>query len=887
MNVKNPLSLAISAVLVGASTLTLPVTAQTDAGEEGESIEEVIVTGSRIRSTVSDSTRPVTVIGGLDIEVTGVKSVAEVLRNTAFNSFGSYREQSGSSFGQIALANLRGLGEDRTAVLINGRRVPGNPLTGTSAVDLNSIPMVGLDRIEILTDSASAVYGADAIGGVINIIYDDDFEGAEFEIGTEEPTRDGGDSDSFKFAFGASGDKTSILFAGEWLKRNPIFDADRDYSRASVRPGPGGGLPRHAIDTVGVSDGGNTGYTLNRDEAFQVSSCDSSVYVPIANPRGIDGEGCGYAFANLSMQTGGIERASTYLKGTYEIDEDHELYIENRYSRIESFGRFAPAVGFIRVSAANPLNPRGDDAMGGPGLGEDIDVAHRFVGHGNRDDAFNSNEYDTIVGIKGEINNTDINYDFYARHYEYVSQNEGDTYVLSSVLTQLIDAGQYDFRNPLSQDPDHLAAVALSSATLFRDISTENTSAGLSLDGAFEGFGTGQIGWASGFEVASETYKDQYDSFREANNVIGSAGNTASGSRSRWAAFAEVEVPLFTGFSTNIAVRYDDYDDFGSEASPQIAFRYQPNDVVTLRASWGEGFKAPNLTDLGSSLASSNENVTDLRRCRAQGIPDSACPTAQVEEYTGGNPELDAETTESWNFGVIVNPTDTLTLSLDWFSIDIEDSIDSLDLQDVLTFEGEGTLPAGVIVNRGNSTGGIPGAITACSGGVTPPDCGIINVFANLATEEIEGIDLRAQFDLSTDIGNWMAAIEHSHILTYDYQPTPIAEVIDRPGTERYPEFRSNVTLRWSMDQWIVNYVYRYIASFDGASEGSEYPAWDGMDIGAIWQTPWGGDLSFGIRNLTDEDPSINDTAGYNSEIVLDIYDVAGRVPYISYRHTF
>ncbi len=889
---KNAIYSAIRGV-IGTTTIAallpgIPLVYAQESGDK-EMIEEVTVTGSRIRSSVSDAPRPVSVVDRMDIELSGMESVADVLRNTSYNSFGSFREQSGSSFGQVALANLRGLGADRTAVLINGRRVPGNPITGSSAVDLNSIPLSAVERVEILTDSASAVYGADAIGGVINIIYNDDFEGAEFEIGTEQPTRDDAEADHFNFTFGASGDKTRILFSGEWLKKKPVFDVDRDYSKAVVTSNPNGGNPRHGIDTVGISSGGNTGFSTDFSEAFLVTpDCDTSIYQPISNPEGIaNSEGCGFPYANISMQTGGVERISTYINAKYEVADNHEIYFENRFSRIESFGRYAPAVGFFEIGAENDLNPRGDTASGGPGLGQDIFLFHRFVGHGNRDDSFVTSEFDNVIGISGNFKNLDINYDFYARQYKYLSQNEGDTYVLTSVIEDLVASGEYNFANPLSQDPAHLAAIQLSSATLFRDIEGEQTAFGLSFDGAFDGFGTGEVGWAAGVETASDTYKDQYDNFREAGNVLGSSGNSSSGSRSHWATFGEVKIPIFDGFSTNIAVRYDDYDNFDSEASPQIAFRYQPIDMLTLRASWGEGFKAPNLGDIGQSLSQSFETVTDLARCQAQGLESADCPDSQVEEYTGGNPDLLAETTESVNFGIILAPIEDLTFSVDWYSVEIEDSVDTLDLQDLLKFEAAGTLPPGVRVNRGATVDGVPGAVTACAGGVKAPNCGIVNVFANLATEKIEGIDLRAQYELHTDIGNWMATTEYSQILTYDYQPTPTAEVIDRPGTQRFPEFRYNVTLRWSWEQWVVNYNYRYIDEHEGATEGSKYPSYDNMDINVTWQNPWGGDLSFGVRNLTDEDPSIDNISGYDSEIVLDLYDVNGRLPYISYKHQF
>ena len=181
---KKPLTLAISSAL-GLYALNAPVALAEEADQEGEPLEEVIVTGSNIPRAISDAPQPITVIDAIDIKLSGVSNTADLLRQTAYNSFGSFRERSGSSFGQIATVDLRGLGADRTAILVNGRRIPGSPLTGASIVDLNTLPISAIERLEILKDSANAIYGADAIGGVINITLKKDFEGVSFGGGFE------------------------------------------------------------------------------------------------------------------------------------------------------------------------------------------------------------------------------------------------------------------------------------------------------------------------------------------------------------------------------------------------------------------------------------------------------------------------------------------------------------------------------------------------------------------------------------------------------------------------------------------------------------------------------------------------------------------------------
>ncbi|MEE4660626.1 MAG: TonB-dependent receptor, partial [Halieaceae bacterium] len=786
------------------------------------------------------------------------------------------RDQSGSSFQQVALVDLKGLGSDRTAILINGRRVASNPLTGTAAVDLNTIPLAAVDRIEVLTDSASAVYGADAIGGVVNIIMRKEFSGAEVSTGREEPSRDDAYTNRASATFGQAGNSGSVMFSVDYFKRDPVFDGERDYSKVRVSPNPSGGLPRLDVDTVGVSAGGNTGFDKDFTRAFQIGGqCPTDTYIPITEPFGLDGDGCGYGFADISMQTGGIERTSTFLDARYNINTDHTLYMENRFTKSDTFGRYAPAVGFIPVAADAPLND----------IGEEFDLFHRFVGHGNRDDNVGITEINTVFGFEGKLGTAmDINYDVFARYYEYNANEEGDTYIITNLMQQAIADGSYNFLNPL--DPANSSAIQRTSATLTRDLETEFQHAGFTLDGVALDLPAGKVGWAFGGEWAFEKYKDQFDNFREAGNVTGSAGNSSAAERERYAFFFEAEIPILDTLSLNAAIRYDDFDDFGDEVSPSLSARWEATDWLSVRASWGEGFKAPNLGDIGAALSQSFESTADVVRCNAQGIPIGDCPSSQVDEFTGGNQNLNAEQSESFNFGVVVSPLENLELSLDWWQVEIDDAISTLQLADVLVLESNGQLPPGVFVNRAPGSGGVPGIVPRCSGAidltVPNPGCGIVNVFANLATFDVEGLDLRAQYSLSTDVGEWLAQLTMSHYLKYDEQVLPGGEVFERAGEASYPETQANFNLGWSYRDFNVSYTYLWIDEHEGGNINASFDAYDRHDINAVWTSGFGLELALGVRNLTDEDPMLDSVGtGWSTEtsaISTELYDVNGRM---------
>ena len=226
------LNRAITAALAFGSVAALavaPVYAQDDEDGDTAQMETVEVTGSRIKRTDAEGSVPVTVIDRQQLELSGDVSVADYLRNTTFNSFGSFRPQSGSSAQSFAELSLRGLGGARTLILIDGRRAPVAPQVGQGQ-DLNTIPLAAVERIEILSDGASAVYGSDAIGGVVNIITRSDFQGVEMTWGMSDPKSGDGETEEGSVIFGASGDRGSVIAGASYNTRGIIFQRDREWS---------------------------------------------------------------------------------------------------------------------------------------------------------------------------------------------------------------------------------------------------------------------------------------------------------------------------------------------------------------------------------------------------------------------------------------------------------------------------------------------------------------------------------------------------------------------------------------------------------------------------------------------------------------------------------
>ncbi len=220
----------------GALALNMGMVNAQDDDVEVTETEEVLVTGSRItRSTINTISQETIVISAEDMKIQGDISVADALRSSNLNSLGSFRESSGSSAQSNATIDLRGVGAGRTLVMINGRRVAGSPsLGGGGTVNLNMIPFSAVDRIEIVADGASAIYGSDAVAGVVNIILKRGYDGFKITGRMGDRDRDSGEEESLSMLFGASSDRGSVTMGIEYDKRDPIFDADRDFTAGQL-----------------------------------------------------------------------------------------------------------------------------------------------------------------------------------------------------------------------------------------------------------------------------------------------------------------------------------------------------------------------------------------------------------------------------------------------------------------------------------------------------------------------------------------------------------------------------------------------------------------------------------------------------------------------------
>ena len=901
---------AVRSVLYAGAISAVAVSPMAMAQEEGDGEDAVelgrqVVTGSRIKRIDLEEARPVVVITREEIELSGQESVADVLRNSPVNTFGSSREVSGNSYLGQATISLHGLGAERSLVLLDGRRSPRSPVTANLANDLNIIPLAAVDRIEILTDSASAIYGSDAIGGVINVILRKDYDGMEFGATVERPSRDGADSEAGVLTLGGATNRGRFLFSADFRNKTHIASRDRDYSKGNN--GYDGGTvdypnaPFEASwynwgNTDNVSSWGNTiwPYYLAAPNCEQVVDPDTGERLLLGPYIAANGaERCGFDYTAFSWETADLKRASAFLHADYEITPDHAVRVQSMFSQVNHHGRYAPAVGFFRVPA---------DAATGLKQGFDFDIpypellpyflGHRFVGLGNRDGKATNTFFENAILAYGTVGIFD--YEIEARNTRYEGREDSCCYAKSFTTSQYVSQGLYNPFDPLS--PLNASAYDNITANATRDIRGDfrSYSANASFD-MFEAPG-GPVGWAAGFEYFDEEFYDIYDPLSAGGDLIGSAGNSGEGTRSIKAGFAESYVPLWGNLEASAAVRWDSYDDSaGEELSSYLSARWQPTDWLLFRASWGEGFRAADMGSLYGARSVSYEGGTDLVDCQRNGVAPGDCTEQQYATYSGGNPLLAPELSDSYNIGFVVD-YEPFTARVDYWTVELQDGIGESSLQSLIELELLGQCEnTGQIVNTIQT--GSRAVVIECSPGNVlkrDPDSGaLIEAEAgagNTFRAEYSGLDVLLRTDIETaTAGDFTFALQGVRMLRVRGR-TPVSEwnssLGEGSGQNAQPKYQATGLIRWNYTDHTVSAYIRHIAGYERPEAQFTASSHTEFDLLYRWETPWNGRLTVGVKNLTDEDPEIDRFASPRPAVYA-LYSLDGRVPYVSYRHFF
>ncbi|MCH8492419.1 MAG: TonB-dependent receptor [Idiomarina sp.] len=915
------------ALMFGASATAFAGIAQAQEQEQDEEqaerVERIQVTGSRISRSEMEGALPVTTISREDIDLSGETSVADLLRGTTFNTSGSFRPQSGNAAQGTSTVSLRGLGASRTLVLLDGRRLPTSPSTGSSQ-DLSIVPMAAVERIEILSDGASAVYGSDAIGGVINIVTRRDFNGVEARYGrsTVSLPSDGGDREEGSIVFGSSNDTTRVIGGVSWNNRDIIFENAYSW----VQPG-------NSIYGNNVTETDNSGGFRAADP----NTCTDTVNfrsVPLTG----GGFGCNYDFNATNANEASTGNRGLFLKADHDINDDWNVFMNASYSSAKSFGRYAPSLNdpgstLNFNSLNNPTNPdspfynpdyagagrnigidaynswlagdtvfNGDNAVvprfndddeliGGRVTGNrDMKYWHRFASIGDRDSYVDNTSTDLLFGAQGRIGEVDV--DFGARTSRSKTYDIGYNYLLRSQADNLVNNASfegiyYDLRDPLGgrytdqADQDAYAQLINSMNVTISRVS-EFQQKEIFGSASFDVMDTnaGMIQAAVGFEYREEDYVDQYDALSEAGVVGGSAGNSAGGGRDVTSAYAEILIPVTYDLELNIAGRFDEYSDYGSDFSPKASFRWTPTDTLLVRGSWGQGFRAPSLDIITQAPSSGNPAVNDPATCL--NFSDVATCSVQVRQETRANPDLESEDSTQMSLGVAYQPADWLNFSLDYWNVEIKNRIAFFGAVTLLNRERQGQpIPAGLGVNRNPNvdfTGQVP------AGSPVNPIVNVDSGYGNDGTIEIEGFDFNARTNF--DFGQYGRLNQNLQVAyTRSFKIDGGESFVGDIGDPKYRATLQNVHSLGDFDiAWNINVIGNQTDRTDGFSY-DRTGTWTTHDIQVTYNTSWDGRLTVGAQNAFAKEPQLNAFGGrsYN----FNLYNAFGRVTYFRYTQRF
>ncbi len=822
------LSVAISLAL-GTAAAFAPIAAQAEEEQQVEKLQKMKVTGSRISTTDMEGPNPVDVYTADDIAKMGAVSVDDVLRGLTQNGAGSY----GSSFTNSFAAgtsgiSLRGLGASRTLVLLNGRRVANYAFAqnlNDTFVDLNSIPLSAVERIDVLKDGASAIYGSDAIGGVVNVILKRDYEGFDVSFnGGQTSYSDGEDLDVTLTGGKTINDKTNIMASLNVVHKGNIMMKDRPNTKDADLSSVGG------YDWK--SSAGTPGRVYFEDGTWESLCAKGSAE-------------CNYNYNEAIAMIPESDRYNFLTSLNHQLNENTNLFAELSVNRVESTTIAAPTPDFqeVTIYADNPNNP----------YGEDVTMRHRVIEAGNRINEITTDSIRLVAGAEGYANwfNTDVDWTADAGYHYTETENIGKNYLSVSGYQSAINSGAY---NPFVTDND---PSSLNGARVETSRKGESKLAFVNAGASFPVFELwgGDAYLAVGGEFRYEAGSDTPDPLGEAGEIIGSGGTSSDGDRTVFAGYAELVAPVLEQVEVQLAGRGEHYSDFGSAFSPKVAIRFQPIDEVLFRASYSLGFKAPTLPEVNAGASTSYSTLYD---------PLTEV-TAQYKVVSQGNEDLEAETAKSFNFGVVLEPIEELSLKVDYFHIINEDKIDTLGAQKLIDENS-------------------PNVIRKANGDIDY----IINEYLNVAKQQVSGIDSEIKFNRSSDsYGDFLVKLAGTYNIEFK-QSDSDGNLDDYIGTYYGgPRFKGKATLGYGFADFAFTNIINYTHSYDTyyvTEEHSEVDALTTWDTQLAYTGIENATIALGVRNVTNElAPFYNAAEGYD----FGFHDNTGRFYYLQMEYGF
>ena len=928
-----------------------PTAAPSPAPEQAQPVQRITVTGSLIRRTEAETTNEVLTVNRADIEKSGKQTVADLLQTLAVNSQGAVPNNFGNGFAAGASGiSLRGLGVASTLVLVNGRRVAPYGLSDDGQkqfTDLNIIPADAVDRIEVLLEGASSLYGSDAIAGVVNVILRNSYQGQTIRASDGITDYWDGETTTAAWTIGF-GDldtqKWNGLFSAEYKKVDNIQckdRKDRDWTcRLDLRRW--GFSAQESLGGSGAITGNNAagsainGNVRNPDtlDYFNRGNLDPASgftrFFPGANcanftnhPQGDPGGGClidaPFQYAQIQPVQ---ESLALYGRGTWQFHPDHQAFTELLYYNSSTDTSTTPST--VSASVGSPVGAVSNSgvALGAthpdnPYFGTAARLRYLAGDVGPRVTHIDSNFIRVMAGLKGTLYGWDYDSAILFSHNNVWTHWNG--YLQRNVAFALLNPTPANVAAALT-DPNSAAlppgtfwrigenaglnsraVYAALSPTLKSTSSTEMDLIDFKATRDFKGLlPWGALGLAVGGEFRHEMSELNPVTGTDTGNIIGLGFSAYSGSHNVSALYTEALAPLPYKLELTGALRWDRYTDVGSAWTPKAAIKWTPTKEIAVRGTYARGFRAPSPAENGQGGIAAFATATDPVRC-ALGV-DVACNPAPIALITRGNPNLQPEHSSSWDIGVIWDPLPRTSLSVDLWRLKRRAEINQTVVADAIA-------NGSVVRDPSTAVPGIPG------------DPGAISVvegsYINSSQSVIKGIDFDGRWGmpLPRNYGNISVDGKWTHLYRWA-RTEPGGDTIDFAGTHGNcdvtncagtPRNKANFHINWEKDPWRVTMTINYRGKFknvlfqgdpggcastfangDNAPNDCEIDSFTTFDLTARWKPSAKWEVFGSIQNLFDKLPPLDPlTYGAQSYNPQDFEGARGRMYTLGARYTF
>ncbi|MYA68213.1 MAG: TonB-dependent receptor [Gammaproteobacteria bacterium] len=880
---------ALSAGIAAAIGSAPPVLAQDE-----ETLEEILVTGSYIRRTSFDGTKPVQVINQETIERIGASQPVDVLKELTVNSGSQFYNETNNRAG-TAMFNVRNLGLGSTLTLLNGKRAGIAPVaddTGTDYLDINQFPITMIERIEVLTDGASALYGSQAVAGVANIITRKGFEGFELSGSYSDSIIDQQD---IGFAAGAQFDRGGFNTYASWYQQGDAYRSDFPWLNERLNPSP---RESRFLSSTG-SPGTYRGATLN-GAGNAVPLGGNRVPDPDCEAAGgvlrsPSDSRCRYLFVDQVSIISAEERVQVFNEFEWEFSDRLRYYAEASYSNntIERAsggatmntgqavggGFTIPASHPFNFFIADPANPNNIIYVGPEQWDNSIHTATDLQA--------------TARPLGREVNNTALTQYIkrelaYSRILNGVEFDIGDTWSMdlsygwakstrttnaphnyrSDVFQDLVKAGEWNpfgtrIANPALVSPKDGTSIAGTSDITLAKFDTPSSSNARVLEQVTDLVFTGdlfefngntvQAAFGSQYrDVLIEIYGDSLSAAGEANEQ--SISGPVRGAEDVWAVFGEIAVPVTDTLEMQFAVRREDYGgSIGATTDPKVAFEFRPMDWLGFRGSWGTSFQAPTVRQTAS--ATSSAFIDDPASPTGPGGSTVCVSTGLNNNITvavQGSPNLAPQESENFNFGVVLQLENNFNASVDYFNFDYQD----------LIAQSEG---AQAIVNNDCLDDGVPNdpRVIRDAGGQLRQ---VNTEFVNIGSVETSGLDVNLAWDVQVGEGDLFLTAAATYVTEFAVSDGAVS--FDGAGSRNFrnnfstlPELRAHAGATYTWRDSSLTAKFRHIDEYrNDQSRNGIVEAWNVVDAQYNQVFPGllgAGDTSItvGINNVFDEDP--------------------------------